>query len=185
MHTFRSLNPNKSWTLFLDRDGVINVRPDNDYVKNVSDFVFIEGVIESISSMSAIFGTIVIVTNQQGLGKGLMTLKDLTLIHNHMIKEIENGGGRIDKVYFCGDLKNSGSLFRKPDVGMGLQARRDFPHVQFKQSVMAGDTLTDMIFGKRLNMHTVLIDRSPEIARQYPHLVDSRYPTLKDFAETL
>lgn len=171
------------WSLFLDRDGVINKRPVNDYVKNVADFKFITGSIEGIALLTELFTPIVVVTNQQGVGKGVMKKEELHSIHQHMMKDISDGGGKIDKVYYCSDLENSGSLYRKPAVGMGLQAKKDYPEIRFKQSVMVGDTITDMIFGKRLNMLTVLIDLDAHLPRQFPHLIDWRFPSLEAFAK--
>jgi len=63
----------KSWTLFLDRDGVINKKIDNDYVKAWEQFEFLPGVIEALKILSAKFGKIIIVTNQQGVGRQLMS----------------------------------------------------------------------------------------------------------------
>ena len=171
--------------LFLDRDGVINQRPYNDYVKNVSDFQFIPGVIESIAYLSDRYNPIVVVTNQQGIGKGNMTDDDLEYIHHFMIDNINKGGGRIDKIYHCGDLANTKSLFRKPAPGMGLKARKDFPTIRFKRSVMVGDTLTDMLFGKRLGMHTILIDQHDYLPRKFPELINYRFASLKEFADKL
>ncbi len=174
---------NKEWTLFLDRDGVINKRPLNTYVTKPDDFVWEDGAVNSISRLSGIFKTIIVVTNQQGIGKGIMSQKDLNNIHLKMLNEIESAGGRIDKVYFCGDLDNRGSFFRKPAIGMGLWAKKDFPHISFRKAIMVGDTITDMLFGKHLKMITVLIDNQPFLARKYPKLVDYRFPDLKGFTQ--
>lgn len=171
--------------LFLDRDGVINQRPHNDYVKTLAEFQIITGVIESIAYLSTKYDPILVVTNQQGIGKGLMSQDDLNRIHDFMIDKITRGGGRIDKVYHCGDLANTESLYRKPAPGMGLKARKDFPSIRFKQSVMVGDTLTDMIFGKNLGMCTVLIDKNKELSRNYPELINHRYETLACFTDAL
>jgi len=65
---------------------------------------------------------------------------------------------------------------------MGLLAKRDFPRIQFRNSVMVGDSITDMIFGKRLNMQTVLIDANCDIARAFHRMIDRRYHSLKEFA---
>ena len=83
----------KSWTLFLDRDGVINVRLIDDYVKNINEFEFLPGVLEAFRIFAEKFGRIIIVTNQQGVGKGLMTLQDVDSVHDYMLKEVENQKG--------------------------------------------------------------------------------------------
>src|SRR5690625_4745472 len=95
---------NKDWTLFLDRDGVINRRLPNEYVRSIHDFEFLPGVLKVLNEFSKIFGLIIIATNQQGIGKGLMTKQDLDRLHREMLREIEKQGGRIDKIYYCSDL---------------------------------------------------------------------------------
>ncbi|MFW5758643.1 MAG: D-glycero-alpha-D-manno-heptose-1,7-bisphosphate 7-phosphatase [Bacteroidota bacterium] len=180
---FRNLINNQKPSLFLDRDGVINQRIVDQYVLNVNDFQWIEGVKESLRLFSSIFDPIVVITNQQGIAKGLMTGDDLKKIHSKMMMDIKESGGRIDKIYYCPDLKGTNSFFRKPQPGMGLKAKKDFPSIHFKKSVMVGDTLSDMQFGKKLNMITVLISRDISLARKAAHLVDYRFDLLMHFAD--
>ena len=91
-------------TLFLDRDGVINVKLDERYVQNPSEFEFMPGAEKSIALLSTIFKRILIVTNQQGIGKGLMTENDLNFLHDYMLTVLAKSEGRIDKIYFCPHL---------------------------------------------------------------------------------
>ena len=129
----KNLNIDKNWTLFLDRDGVVNNKLEGDYVKKWEEFIFSYKALESISKLSEVFKRIIIVTNQRGIGKGLMTEKDLVLIHNKMTKKIIDNKGLIAKIYFCSDVSNS-SKFRKPNPGMALNAKLDFPEINFKKS---------------------------------------------------
>jgi D-glycero-D-manno-heptose 1,7-bisphosphate phosphatase len=145
-------------TLFLDRDGIINIHLKNDYVKNWEEFEFLPGVLEAFALLSQEFQKILIVTNQRGVGKGLMTENNLKCIHQKMISEIEKYGGRIDKIYYCTDV-NSENINRKPNSGMAFQAKKDFPDIEFTRSVMVGDSLSDLEFGKRLGMKTILINK--------------------------
>ncbi len=178
------IKPDKSWTLFLDRDGIINERPSNDYVKSVEEFVFIEGVRESLNQLSKLFGRIIIVTNQQGIGKKLMTEKDLSRIHEFMCEKIRRAGGSIDKIYYCPDLDGSGSKDRKPETGMAIKAKQDFPDINFRKSIMIGDTLTDIIFGKKLGMFTVLISNDIDYIRNEKNkLWDLHFRSLKEFCD--
>lgn len=177
----RSSLTSDSWSLFLDRDGVINTRLVNDYVKQPSDFKFTKGFTQALSKVSPLFRNIVVVTNQQGIGKGLMTDEELHEIHHLMLEEIENHGGRIHKVYYCPDLKGSGSRNRKPQVGMALQARRDFPSIRFNRSVMVGDSQTDLEFGRKLKMVTVFIDNGDH-NQLPPFLADYRFNSFADFS---
>lgn len=175
----------KKWnSLFLDRDGVVNERRIDDYVKKIEEFQFTENALEAFRIFARHFQHIFIVTNQQGIGKGLFTMEDLEKVHLQMIREIEAAGGFVSKVYCCPDLKTTGSFFRKPQVGMGLKAKKEFPSVNFKQSVMVGDMRSDMEFGARLRMHTVLIGNNPQ-ALSSPYIVDEKFENLYNFAKSL
>ena len=137
----------RTWTLFLDRDGVINEEKHLDYIHTWNEFKFYQGVKEAIKIFREEFGRIFIVTNQRGVAKGLTKAEDLDLIHTNMLAELSDAGGRIDKLYFCAEME---SPQRKPNPGMGLQAQKDFPEVDFSKSVMIGNTLSDMKFGRNL-----------------------------------
>lgn len=104
-------------TLLLDRDGVINRLRPNDYVKCWEEFEFLEGVFHASHIWNTVFKHIFVVTNQRGVGKGLMTEDALNDIHQRMIAEIEAHGGRIDKVYYCTALTEEDNR-RKPGIGM-------------------------------------------------------------------
>lgn len=129
------LHIDNTWTLFLDRDGVINKKIDGDYVRNLKMFEWINGSKEAIVLLSKIFREIIVVTNQQGVGKNLMNLNDLKKIHSFMISEIETEGGRIDAVYFSPHLANENNPMRKPGVGMLLKAKEEFPAIDFKNQL--------------------------------------------------
>ena len=146
-----------SWTLFLDRDGVINRRLKDDYVKNWGEFEFMTGVLDVWPRLAALFGRIIVVTNQQGIGKGLMSVEQLDLIHARMKAAVEKAGGRIDLILYCPDLSSKVPNCRKPNPAMGHQAKEYFPEIDFKKSVMVGDSITDIQFGENLGMKTVWV----------------------------
>ncbi len=150
------LEIDNTWTLFLDRDGVINEKRENDYVKNWNEFSFLNGALQAISILSNIFGRIIIVTNQRGVGKGVMKEGDLVIIHNKMSQEIKLNFGKIDAIYYCTELSDDSDC-RKPNIGMGQKALIDFPEIELTKSIIVGDSCSDMIFGERLNMKKVLI----------------------------
>ncbi|GAB4134997.1 MAG: D-glycero-alpha-D-manno-heptose-1,7-bisphosphate 7-phosphatase [Bacteroidia bacterium] len=150
----------KSWTLFLDRDGVINVRLPGDYVKNLDEFVILPGVLDAVAHFSSLFGRIIVVTNQQGIGKGLYTEQDLEKIHNHLKNEVARTGGRIDGVYFAPQLASENSPMRKPGIGMALKAKEDFPEIDFSKAIMVGDSSGDMEFARNAGMFGVFIDEN-------------------------
>lgn len=159
--SLKDLNIDRSWTLFLDRDGVINVRLENDYVKQWQEFKFLDGTLEAIRGLSRIFGKIIIVTNQQGIGKGIYSEEDLLEIHRQMLEEISAKGGRVDKIYFSPHLAAADHPDRKPGIGMALKAKKEFPEIDLKKSLMVGDSMSDMKFGKDAGMITVFVSDKP------------------------
>jgi D-glycero-D-manno-heptose 1,7-bisphosphate phosphatase len=152
------MTKSKYHTLFLDRDGVINERLPGDYVSQWSEFQFTPRALEALAFFATHFQHIIVVTNQQGVGKGQMTEAQLAEIHQKMIQEIVAAGGRIDAVYHCPDLSSVPNNCRKPAPTMALKAQAGFPAIDFQTSIMVGDSVSDLEFGQNLGMHTVLIE---------------------------
>ena len=177
-------NIDKNWTLFLDRDGVINHEKDDDYINTWEEFVFYVGVREAIQLFSKKFGTIIIVTNQRGVGRGVTKKEELENIHQQMIMEIEKQGGRIDALYFCTDIDDS-SPNRKPNPGMGQSAAHDFPSIDLGKSIMVGNNLSDMIFGRNLGAHTVFLTTTDPDFDRKDKRIDLVYDSLLSFAHAL
>lgn len=179
--TLKDLHIDNTWTLFLDRDGVINKKLDDDYVKHTSEFEFIDGVLNALRMLDTIFGNIVVVTNQQCIGKRIIFPEDLELIHQNMMYEISYLKGRIDKIYYSPYLASENHPTRKPSIGMALQAQKDFPAIDFSKSIIVGDSMSDMEFGRNAGMKTVYISNEPnEDAR-----IDFNFKSLIYFAHTL
>ncbi|MFN8243458.1 MAG: HAD family hydrolase [Ferruginibacter sp.] len=170
-----------SWTLFLDRDGVINHEKHKDYIHTWEEFRFYEGAKEAFAVFARSFHRIIIVTNQRGVGKGITKLTDLEEIHWRLHDAVKSSGGRIDAVYYCPDLDDS-SPNRKPNPGMGLQALKDFPDIEPDKVIMVGNTMSDMLFGRNLGAKTVFLPTTrPEVNQQDP-AIDLVYPSLAAFA---
>jgi len=146
--------------------------------------VFEDGALEAIAKLSKCFERIIVVTNQQGIGRKLMSEKTLHEIHEHMKNQVEQADGRIDAIYFCPDLSDSKSLYRKPNVGMGLLAKRQFPKIRFKRSIMVGDSISDMEFGKKLGMKTVFISNDKSLVSSHAKLINQNFNSLLEYAKT-
>jgi D-glycero-D-manno-heptose 1,7-bisphosphate phosphatase len=173
-----------SWTLFLDRDGVINVEKEGSYIYHYGEFVFYEGNREALRCCAEVFGHIVIVTNQRGVGKGMMTAADLQEIHDKMVAEIVLAGGRIDRIYYADSLDDAHPL-RKPQPGMAFAAKQDLPGIDLSRSVMVGNNLSDMEFGRNAGMYTVFL-RTTNPGQALPHAaIDLAFNSLEDFAKHL
>jgi len=174
----------KTWTLFLDRDGVINHEKKENYVLNWNEFKFYDKVTDAVAIFSKLFGTIVMVTNQRGVGKGVMSIADLEEIHANMVAEINSKNGRLDKIYYCSSMDND-CYERKPNPGMAFKAKEDFANIDFSKSIMVGNKLSDMKFGRNASMLTVYLDTTNPEVPSPNELIDFRYPDLYAFAEIL
>jgi histidinol-phosphate phosphatase family protein len=177
-------NIDTSWTLFLDRDGVINHEKKSDYIYHYGEFVFHDRVNEALKILAEFFGKIILVTNQRGVGRGLMTEDALEDIHMQMLAEIRNSGGRIDEIFYCISTDNEHPN-RKPNPGMAYLAQKKFPPIDFKKSIMVGNTLSDMLFGRNAGMYTVHVRTThPDIT--LPHdSIDLSFEDLYSFAKEL
>ena len=146
-------------TLFLDRDGVINEKLENRYVTCTEEFVFIDGVLESFEIINKHFKRVIIITNQQGIGKKIMTIKQLNDVHNYMLSKIESFGGTINKIYFCSDLASKENNCRKPGTKMFESALEDFPNIEIKKSFMIGDSESDIIAGEKMGIKSIKVNQ--------------------------
>ncbi len=174
---------NKEWSLFLDRDGVIN-QERTTYVLNVEGFAFYDGVLTAMKRFNSIFFKIIVVTNQRGVGRGMMTENDLHSVHARMLSGVKAAGGRIDQIYYCVTLDDE-DINRKPNPGMALQAFNQFPMIDKRKTVMIGNNMSDMEFGKNAGVNTVLLTTTGTTV-VLPHpLVDLQCRSLIEFAQLL
>ena len=174
----------KSWTLFLDRDGVINVDHPGSYIFVPETFEFLPGAPALFKKLTNTFQFIIVATNQRGVGRKLMTVADLDVVNAKMRKAITEAGGEIRQVYAATAMDNN-DWFRKPNPGMANQAKNDYPEINFSKSIMIGNNITDMEFGKNAGMYTVfLTTTSKDVTLPHPD-IDMIFPTLDDFAKAL
>lgn len=177
---FESLFPCDKY-LFLDRDGVLNKHLPGDYVRRWEMWEWLPDVLPKTAELARRYVRIFIVSNQQGVGKGLFSVRELEEVHEHMLRDIEKAGGRIDRIYVCTALKKDNSPDRKPATGMALQAKRDFPEVDFHASVMVGDSISDMQFGYRCGMRCVYLSNGnavPADVRDYTDIILPNLPCM-------
>ena len=130
-------------TLLLDRDGTLNVRIVGDYVRRPEQLVMLPGILEEMPLWAGKFRHIIIVTNQRGVGKGVMTDEDLASVHRRLLSLVQAAGGRIDAILTCTAVSDDDPR-RKPNPGMYREARMLFPDI--RKAVMAGDSHYDSDF---------------------------------------
>lgn len=143
--------------LFLDRDGVINERLEGAYVRSVSEFKLILDVLPIISHAQKHGYLCILISNQQGVGKGIMTAEDLDVITRYMQQVLTDHGLRpLDAVYYCTDLEQANSPQRKPAPGMLLEAIAHYNLVP-EACWFLGDALSDAQAGKGAGVNTALV----------------------------
>lgn len=151
--------------VFLDRDGVINVQAaEHEYIKSWEEFVFLPGVPEAIGVLNRAGYLVLVVTNQRGVARGMMSLADVDEIHRKMCLALEKAGAKIDKVYVCPHDIGQCSC-RKPDIGLFLQAEQDYD-IDKKKSWMVGDSRSDVEAGMRYGVRSILSNSLIDAANQ-------------------
>jgi D-glycero-D-manno-heptose 1,7-bisphosphate phosphatase len=160
--TSNPMNTSQVRYVFLDRDGVLNRKlPEDAYVTGWSQFQWLPGAMEAVARMNRAGMTVVLVTNQRGIALGLYTEAELELIHAKMRADLALHGARLDAIYYC--PHNIGECHcRKPDVGLFEQARKDFPHASADNSLVIGDSISDIQAGRRMGMKTIFIEGEVE-----------------------
>ncbi len=174
----------KSWTLFIDRDGVINHEKKDEYILSWDEFRFYDEVTDALQEFDKKFGHVIIISNQRGVGRQLMTEEALIDIHNNMQAGIVKAGGRIDKIYYCTST-DSKDICRKPNPGMAFLAKKDVPGIDLSKAIMVGNKPSDMLFGRYAGVYTVFV-RTTNPDQPLPHPdIDLAFESLADFAKAL
>lgn len=152
---------------FLDRDGVINRKaPEGQYVTRWEDFEFLPRVAEAIALLECAGFSVIVVSNQRGVAKGLLTIAELELIHERMLKQLAAAEAHLTAVYYCPHDNGPSCSCRKPAPGMLFQAAREH-RIDLTSSWMVGDSDIDMEAGKAAGCRTVRVLSNgtlPEIA---------------------
>lgn len=149
-------------TVFLDRDGILNQKmPEGQYVTRWEEFRILPGVMQALRRLNEAGLRIVVVSNQRGIARGLYSAADVAAIHAKFQQQLEDSGAHVDAFFICPHDKGQCNC-RKPLPGLFDQAVVQFPEIAAETSVMIGDSLSDIEFGRRLGMRTVFVDGDRE-----------------------
>jgi D-glycero-D-manno-heptose 1,7-bisphosphate phosphatase len=152
--------------VFLDRDGVLNRKlAEGAYVSDWEQFEWLPGAVDAIARMNRAGLTVIVVSNQRGIALGKVTDAQLELIHSNMQGFLARQDARLDAIYYC-PHDNGQCNCRKPGTGLFEQAMKDFPQVKAENSVVIGDSLSDIQAGQKLGMKSIFI--AGEAGRQKP-----------------
>ena len=144
--------------VFLDRDGVLNEKLEGDYVKSVDELKIFPEAFEALKLLRDNGYRLILITNQRGIARGLMTHEDLATVHGYLQSELARYGVALDAIYYCphdyGQCK-----CRKPEIGLLLEAEKHF-EVDKSSSYMVGDSGSDIEAGRRYGVRTVSINNA-------------------------
>ncbi|NRA67813.1 MAG: HAD family hydrolase [Pseudobacteriovorax sp.] len=168
---------NSQKTVFLDRDGVLNV--DHGYVSRPDDLELFPDVVSSLAKLQAKGFQLIVVTNQSGVARGYFTLADVHAFHSHMSEVLAQNAITIAKYYICPHHKDGtvaeyavDCLCRKPRPGMLRQAFEEFD-IDRKNSFLIGDKISDIDCGQAMELRSVQIDRGQYPVHESPFAVET------------
>ena len=142
--------------VFLDRDGVINVKaPAGEYIRTWQEFQLIPTVVDWIRLFNVLDFLVVVVTNQRGVARGLVEPADLDEIHRRMVDQLAGEGARVDDVLACPHEEDSCNC-RKPRPGLVLEAAEKW-NIDVGKSVMIGDSESDRELAENCGMRFVFV----------------------------
>ena len=180
-------NTTRRPAVFLDRDGVL-IENKSDYVRSVGEAIPLPGAFEALARLRRRSPEhfVIVVTNQAGIGKGIITHATVAAIHAHVSAWARAAGASIDAFYTCPHRNDEPSDCRKPAPGMLLQAAREWP-IDLTRSVMIGDALTDIQAGLAAGVRPMLVrtGRGPVEERRLAALGLTDVPVLPDVAAAI
>lgn len=153
--------------VLLDRDGVINRNLD-DYVKTDREFEFLPGALEGLKKLRAAGISVVVISNQAGVGRGLIQESDLARINDKMLRGIEEYGGEIAAVYYCTHRKEERCTCRKPEIGLILRAAQEIGF-EPANTFLVGDAEADIEAGRRWGSRTAAVLSGKSSAEDVEH----------------
>ena len=142
------------YTIFLDRDGTLN--PDPGYIKSPDQFELFSGVSEALARLKRAGARLIVVTNQSGIARGLLSRKDLDAVHMKLKRLLDGAGVTLDAIYFCPHHPDDGCECRKPNRGMIDQAVRECG-VTLDHSYLIGDHSRDIELAQRVGVRSILV----------------------------
>lgn len=148
-------------TVFLDRDGTINVKAaEGSYITAPDQLVLLPGAAHAIRRLNEARVRVVVVTNQRGIARGLMSPDDLSRIHDRMSQLLATDGAWVDAIYACPHGLGECDC-RKPATGLIEQAIRDYPDIRRETAAVIGDAASDVELGLRAGVTPVRLQPAP------------------------
>jgi D,D-heptose 1,7-bisphosphate phosphatase len=142
--------------IFLDRDGIINERIRGGYVTQWSEFRFIKGIEQVLAELSTLGLPLIVVSNQAGVGKDMVSPEALAQITESFVSLLRNRGAKVDAVYYCPHVPDARCSCRKPAIGLLRQAAEDW-RIDLERSVLVGDSPSDVEAAETSQCRAILL----------------------------
>jgi histidinol-phosphate phosphatase family protein len=143
-----------SKVIFLDRDGTII--EDKVFLGNPDEIEFFPGAIEAIKILRRLGYKIVVISNQSGIGRGILTKKMVNQVNESFLRSLKGKDAPVDALFFCPHHPDDNCDCRKPKTGMIKKAATELK-LDLKDAVVIGDHLCDIELGKNIGAKTVLV----------------------------
>jgi histidinol-phosphate phosphatase family protein len=177
---------NNSGAVFLDRDGVINHPPSEArrYIRSWKEFRFIPGTLRALRKLHEAKKRVIVVSNQAGVGKKIMTQKQLDELTQRMRTTVEKSGGKLHAVYYCTHTPSAECGCRKPRTGMLKKARRKFG-IDLGRSIVVGDSPSDILMGQLAGCATVMVLSGKTNCRVASHMAHPAHYLAKNLDQAV
>lgn len=171
--------------ILLDRDGVIN-HDAEDFIKSPKEWRPLPDSLEAIALLTQFQFSVIVISNQSGLARGLLDLKSLDRIHAKMLGAVEQAGGRIEAIYYCPHGPEDRCACRKPKPGLLLKFARDY-RADLSQTLMIGDSWRDVAAAQAAGARAALVKTGNGLAtlRHHPNLSIPVFENLYQAAHVL
>lgn len=134
--------------VFLDRDGVLNVKRD-DYVKSEEELIILSNIDKELIRLRDNGYQLIIITNQSVINRGIIAADEELKINKKLLDYLLLHGVKISKIYVCPHRPDENCLCRKPNTGMIDSAVKEF-QIDLKKSWFIGDSESDMEVAKQV-----------------------------------
>jgi D-glycero-D-manno-heptose 1,7-bisphosphate phosphatase len=178
---------NSKKAIFLDRDGVINQDPPH-YAHRIDQLALIDGSGQAIRALNDAGFTVIIITNQSGVAKGLYPEEDFHIFNNAMLELLAGHNASVDAIYYCPHHPEAkvekyrvNCTCRKPKPGMLIEGGKRFD-INFTSSFLVGDKWSDIEAGRSVGCKTILVrtGHGQEEYEREKHQVDYIAANLSD-----
>jgi len=156
----------KQKALFIDRDGTINKYVG--FLRSIDDFELNDAAVELIKSANRDGRLVIVITNQPVIARGEVTWEQLDEIHNKMETQLGQRGAYVDGIFICPHHPDKGFAGERPEYKIDCECRKPKPgllldaaekfNIDFNQSLMVGDSESDIEAGKAVGCDTMLFD---------------------------